>query len=210
MCNMEKVDCDSETLENADHSKKGKAKKEILYLFLMYIGLYTVSFLILIVLIRMPLFRSINILMYRGVVMIIIAGIIASLLMALFMKWKKASWLSAKDVIFVFIISCCINMVFFTLFPVTVERSVSVFMLSLMDENSEIAYSEEQITAIFVDKYVDEYGAFEKRFEEQSITGTIEKNADGTYSITDKGRFFVKVFRLISDIFDTDKSLVHP
>ena len=63
---------------------------------------------------------------------------------------------------------------------------------------------------MFVDKYVDEYGAFEKRFEEQSITGTIEKNADGTYSITDKGRFFVKVFRLISDIFDTDKSLVHP
>lgn len=210
MCNMEKVDCDSETLENADHSKKGKARKEILYLFLMYIGLYTVSFLILIVLIRMPLFRSINILMYRGVVMIIIAGIIASLLMALFMKWKKASWLSAKDVIFVFIISCCINMVFFTLFPVTVERSVSVFMLSLMDENSEIAYSEEQITAMFVDKYVDEYGAFEKRFEEQSVTGTIEKNSDGTYSITDKGRFFVKVFRLISDIFDTDKSLVHP
>ena len=100
-------------------------------------------------------------------------------------------------------------MVFFTLIPVTVERSVSVFMLSYMDNYSD-HYTQDQIAEIFVDKYVNEYGAFEKRFDEQLTTGSIEQNADGTYSITDKGRFIVKMFRLISDVFDTDKRLVEP
>ena len=116
-------------------------------------------------------------------------------------------------------------MVFFTLIPVTVERSVSVFMLSYMDtytaetENTANVsgdgnlnghFTQDQIAEIFVDKYVNEYGAFDKRFDEQLTTGSIEQNADGTYSITDKGRFIVKMFRLISDVFDTDKRLVQP
>ena len=102
------------------------------------------------------------------------------------------------------------NMVFFTLIPVTVERSVSVFMLSYMDTYSDRTYTQDQVAEIFVDKYVNEYGAFEKRFDEQLTTGTIVQNPDGTYSITDKGRFIVKLFRLISDVFDTDERLVEP
>lgn len=189
---------------------KNSAVREILLTLLTYAVLYVVSFLLLVLLIRLPIFSGMHVLMYRGIVLIIIAGIIASALMVLFKKLKGITWLSAKDAVLVFILCCSINMVFFTLIPVTVERSVSVFMLSYMDTYDERTYTEDEISEIFVDKYVTEYGAFEKRFDEQLTTGTIEKNADGSYSITSKGRLIVKLFRLISDVFETDKRLVDP
>ena len=189
---------------------KSSAVREILLTLLTYAVLYVVSFLLLVLLIRLPIFSGMHVLMYRGIVLIVISGIIASALLVLFKKLKGITWLSAKDVVLVFILCCSINMVFFTLIPVTVERSVSVFMLSYMDTYDERTYTEDEISEIFVDKYVNEYGAFEKRFDEQLTTGTIEKNADGSYSITSKGRLIVNLFRLISDVFETDKRLVDP
>ena len=180
---------------------KSSAVREILLTLLTYAVLYVVSFLLLVLLIRLPIFSGMHVLMYRGIVLIVISGIIASALLVLFKKLKGITWLSAKDVVL---------MVFFTLIPVTVERSVSVFMLSYMDTYDERTYTEDEISEIFVDKYVNEYGAFEKRFDEQLTTGTIEKNADGSYSITSKGRLIVNLFKLISDVFETDKRLVDP
>ncbi len=193
-----------------DDTSKKSAAKEILFTLLTYAVLYIISFLLLILLIRLPILKGMHVLMYRGIVMIVLAGILASVLLVVFKKWRKIEWLSAKDVVLVFILTCSINMVFFTLIPVTVERSVSVFMLSYMDTYSDRTYTEDQVAEIFVEKYVNEYGAFEKRFDEQLTTGTIVQNADGTYSITDKGRFIVKMFRAISDVFETDKRLVEP
>ena len=240
--------------DDKDIKKYISSTREIVYTLLVYTGLYIISFFLLILLIRLPLLKGMHVLMYRGIVMIVLAGIISSVLLVMFKKLRKITWLSAKDVVLVFILTCSINMVFFTLIPVTVERSVSVFMLSYMDTYSDKAddsnvsatvdggdmleikgstetdskgytgsdtdsnvnssipghYTQDQIAEIFVDKYVNEYGAFDKRFDEQLTTGSIEQNADGTYSITDKGRFIVKMFRLISDVFDTDKRLVEP
>ncbi|MBR4542354.1 MAG: hypothetical protein IKO54_09395 [Lachnospiraceae bacterium] len=202
--------CTGDNADNHDIKPSVSKAKEILFTLLTYAVLYVISFLLLILLIRLPLLKGMHVLMYRGIVMIVLAGILAAALLIVFKEWRKITWLSAKDVVLVFILTCSINMVFFTLIPVTVERSVSVFMLSYMDTYSDRTYTEDQVAEIFVDKYVNEYGAFEKRFDEQLTTGTIVQNADGTYSITDKGRFIVKLFRLISDVFDTDERLVNP
>ena len=110
----------------------------------------------------------------------------------------------------VFVIFCCVNMVIFTLIPVTVERSVSVFMLSYMDENSDQKFTKDDIGEVFTAKYVNDYGAFDKRFDEQLVTGTIVDNGDGTYTITDQGRFIVTMFRGVAKVFNTDQRLVYP
>ena len=206
---MDNIDNNITNTSVTDKKSTGAAK-EIVFTLLTYAVLYVFSFLLLVLLIRTPLLKGMHVLMYRGMVMIVLAGIMASVLLVLFKKWRKITWLSGKDVVLVFILTCSINMVFFTLIPVTVERSVSVFMLSYMDTYSDRTYTEDEVAKIFVEKYVDEYGAFEKRFDEQLTTGTIVQNEDGTYSITDKGRFIVKLFRLISDVFDTDERLVRP
>ncbi len=201
---------DNNDFKDTENLNRISSVREIIYTLLTYAVLYIISFGFMVLLIRLPLLKGMHVLMYRGIVMIVIAGVLASLLLVLYRKWRKITWLSAKDVVLVFILTCSINMVFFTLIPVTVERSVSVFMLSYMDKYSDRTYTQDEVAEIFIDKYVNEYEAFEKRFDEQLTTGSIEQNADGTYSITDKGRFIVKMFRFISDVFETDKRLVEP
>lgn len=193
-----------------DTEKKITPVREIVYTLLTYAVLYVISFLLLILLIRLPLFSGMDVLMYRGIIMIILSGLMATGLLVLFRRLKKIEWLSVKDAVLVFILCCSINMVFFTLVPVTVERSVSVFMLSYMDKDPERTFTEEEMSKIFVDTYVYEYGAFEKRFNEQLETGSIKQNPDGSYSITSKGSFLVKLFRAVADVFDTDERLVRP
>lgn len=184
--------------------------KDLLKAILLYVVMLVISFGIFVLLMRTGLLKGMEVLMYRGVVMIILSGILAAALSVTYWKLFKPAWLGVKDVLCVFIICCCVNMVFFILVPVTVERSVSVFMLSYMDQSQDNHFTQEEIGDIFVDKYVDEFGAFEKRFNEQVETGTIIQNEDGTYSLTDSGRSIVGMFRWISDVFETDKRLVYP
>lgn len=201
----------SETVKEQKTNDKWKILKDLGKTLLVYFISYCISLLVLVGLFHTPLFSSINVLMYRGIIFIVMSGIVSAVFTYIIMRIKdNKSWLSAKDIFVVFCACCCINMAMFILIPVTVERSVSVFMLSYMDENDSVSYTEDDIKKIFVDKYVDEYGAFEKRFEEQIVTGTIEETSDGKYKITDQGKSIVGMFRVVADLFQTDKRLVYP
>ncbi len=165
----------------------------------VFIGLFHTCFL-----------KSMDVFMYRGIVFLVVSSGTAAVLMGVFRHFLRKKFISWKDIILLFIGCCCVNMVFFTLVPVTVERSVSVFMLSYMEENTGTTYTKDDVEEIFVKKYVQDYGAFEKRFHEQVVTGTIQEKSDGTYEITHKGKQVVKLFRVIADWFQTDQRLVYP
>ena len=174
----------------------------------LYTFIYIVCTVLFIFLFHTGLFAEMDILMYRGALFVLITGAIAAVIMGIVRKlW---GFVTKRDIILMFTIFCCLNMMFLTLVPVTVERSVSVFMLSYMEENSDQTFTEESVSEVFVEKYVDDYGAFEKRFHEQVETGTIVQNPDGSYSITESGKFVVKMFRVVTDWFGTDQELVYP
>ena len=174
----------------------------------IYLLIYLACTALFIGLFHTGLLKNMEVLMYRGVAFIMITGVVAGVIMGIARKlW---GFITIRDIIMMFVIFCCVNMVFLTLVPVTVERSVSVFMLSYMDENSDQTFTQESVGEVFTSKYVEDYGAFEKRFDEQVVTGTIEQNPDGTYSITERGKLVVKAFRTIAEWFDTDRQLVYP
>lgn len=173
----------------------------------IYILVYVVSTIFFVALFHTPLFESMEVLMYRGIAFILITGIFAAYLMSLARKFQK-SLLDVKDIILMFCMYCCVNMVLFTLIPVTVERSVSVFTLSYMMENQK-AYTVEEMEEIFNEKYVQEFDAFDKRFTEQIVSGNVEETEAG-YIINDRGIFTVKFFRVVSKLFDTDQRLIYP
>ncbi|MCR5489178.1 MAG: hypothetical protein K6F03_03860 [Saccharofermentans sp.] len=193
-------------------SKKDESKKtsagSVIKLILIYIGIYLVCSLMFVALFHTGLLKNMNVLMYRGIAFIVLTGLIAAIVMGVIKKFWK--FVTVRDTIMMFVIFCCVNTVLFTLIPVTVERSVSVFMLSYMDENSDKTFTQDSVGEIFTAKYVNDYGAFEKRFNEQVVTGTIKQNPDGTYSITDRGRLIVWGFRTCAKWFDTDRRLVYP
>ena len=192
-------------------TKTGKSSgnaKSILALIGIYALIYIVCSVMFVALFHTGILKNMEVLMYRGMAFIIITGVIAAVVMGVIRKFW--GFITVRDIIMMFVIFCCVNTVIFTLVPVTVERSVSVFMLSYMDENSDQTFTQESVGEVFTSKYVEDYGAFEKRFHEQVETGTIVQNPDGTYSITDRGRFIVKMFRTIAEWFDTDRRLVYP
>lgn len=190
--------------------EKGKGKgKRILLTIGVYVLIYIVCTLIFIGLFHTRLLSGLDVLMYKGTAFIILTGIIAGIIMFLIMKFIKFLKLCGKDVLLMFFLYCCINMVLFTLIPVTVERSVSVFMLSYMYENEDKAFTEEEMSDIFKDIYVDDFGAFDKRFHEQIVSGNIEEKENG-YVLTGSGRNVVKIFRLVSKWFCTDQRIVYP
>ena len=192
-------------------SKTGKGSGNagsIAALIGIYALIYIVCSAMFIGLFHTGILKNMEVLMYRGVVFIVITGLIAAVVMGIVRKFW--GFITIRDIIMMFVIFCCVNMVIFTLVPVTVERSVSVFMLSYMEENSDQTFTQESVGEVFTSKYVEDYGAFEKRFNEQIVTGTIEENADGTYSITPRGKFIVEAFRTIAEWFDTDRRLVYP
>ena len=192
-------------------SKTGKGSGtagSVFALIGLYVLIYLVCTALFIALFHTSFLGGLDVLMYRGAAFIIITGTVSAVIMGVIRKFW--GFVTVRDIIMMFVIFCCVNMVFLTLIPVTVERSVSVFMLSYMDENSDQTFTEESVGEVFTTKYVDDYGAFEKRFHEQVETGTIVENPDGTYSITDSGRFVVKMFRTIAEWFGTDQRLVYP
>ena len=194
-------------MTKTEKSGKGNFKK-VAGLVGIYALIYIVCTAMFIGLFHTGILKSMDVLMYRGIVFIIITGVIAAVVMGIVRKFWK--FVTVRDIIMMFTIFCCVNTVLFTLIPVTVERSVSVFMLSYMEENSDQTFTQESVGEVFTTKYVEDYGAFEKRFNEQVETGTIVENPDGSYSITERGKFIVKMFRTIAEWFDTDRRLVYP
>ena len=190
-----------------EKSKKTSAG-DVIKLILIYAVIYVVCSLMFVALFHTGLLKGMNVLMYRGIAFIVLTGIVSAIVMGIVRKFWK--FVTIRDIIMMFVIFCCVNTVIFTLVPVTVERSISVFMLSYMDENSDKTFTQDSVGEIFTTKYVNDYGAFEKRFNEQVVTGTIKQNEDGTYSITERGRFIVSIFRTLAEWFDTDRRLVYP
>ncbi|MGN0482355.1 MAG: hypothetical protein ACI4HI_02270 [Lachnospiraceae bacterium] len=187
-----------------------KNVRNVLKLIGAYVLIYLICTIIFVALFHTQFLKGMSVLMYKGVVFILLTGVLAAILMFVFWKIFRCNFIETKDIILMFCGFCCVNMVLFTLIPVTVERSVSVFMLSYMEENEELTYTEDSVSGIFVEKYVNDYGAFEKRFHEQLVSGNIRKNEDGTYSITENGKRIVQMFRMISKWFNTDQRLVYP
>lgn len=181
--------------------------KKILLWIVIFLTVYLLGTIMFIALFHTPVLNHMNVLMYRGVGLLVLSGIFVAVISTLVKRFIYRK-LEGKDIVMMFLMFCCVNMVLFTLIPVTVERSVSVFMLSYMSDHEEQVYTEDDIEEVFLQYYVEEYGAFAKRFEEQEITGTIDPK-DGGYQITDKGKFLVKMFRMVGDLFDTDRRLLY-
>ena len=173
----------------------------------IYAAIYLVCSAIFVGLFHTPVLKGLEVLMYRGIIFILISGALSAVIM-FFCKKKWQDLFDSKDFLLMFLGFCCVNMVLFTLIPVTVERSVSVFTLSYMEENPK-AYTIEEMEEIFNEKYVQEFNAFDKRFKEQIVSGNVEETENG-YVINDRGKATVKFFRIIGAMFNTDERLVYP
>lgn len=185
--------------------------KKLILTTVVYALVMIISTLFFILLFHTPILKKLNVFFYRGCFFLVLSSIFAVVCILICKKVFSKLELEIKDAFVIFFLFFGFTLGWFVLIPVTVERSISVYMLSYMDQNDKQGITSDEFGDIFYQNYITDYGAFDKRFDEQITSGNIEKLKDGDgYVITDSGRNIVGLFRICANLFDTDKWLVYP
>ena len=100
------------------------------------------------------------------------------------------------------IVSCSLLSSFFIVFPVTIDRSLTVFILRKIEV--ENAMTEEQVQHALKDEYVTDGEAGKRRILEQELSGNIK--CDKSCVLTKQGKVFLGFSLMIDVLFRTAES----
>lgn len=87
---------------------------------------------------------------------------------------------------------------FFVVFPVTFERSITMYLLKTVNQNQSI--TKKELEKKLINEYILKNQALEKRLNEQKIIDFIEVKKNKVY-LTEKAKKFLKMANLIDKIF---------
>lgn len=96
-------------------------------------------------------------------------------------------------------------------FPVTIDRSFSVYMLGALyrSETSGQVLDLEQLSSVTRTYFFDNR-MLQRRINEQIATGSITIGKSGQVTLTDKGKSIVLISRMIGFLFDLDQKNYAP
>ncbi|MGQ0671816.1 MAG: hypothetical protein ACT4N2_02885 [Hyphomicrobium sp.] len=163
------------------------------------------GFVLLVALFKSGVFGGIDILFYRGLVLCAIAAPLTALLTAAVLRRLGRSGL--RDATAAAVLSLGVNLSVLVILPVTVDRSVSVFVLGYMNAHAGEAMTPAEVDAGFRRIYLDRLHQIDRRLKEQTISGNLVEK-DGRYTISDQGRAFMRTASWIAWAFDTDRRLI--
>ena len=151
----------------------------------------------------------IHIFFYRGLAIIATACLLHAVMMTFALRWFSARRISPANVVSVVAMAAMLNLTFFTLVPVNLDRSISVFLLAWMDKNDDRPMSRADLRDVFQTVYVTRYAAIERRINEQVASGNIELLPRG-YALTGRGRLFNRFARAVGIVFSVDPRFLDP
>jgi hypothetical protein len=149
--------------------------------------------------------HQISILFYRGLVLIAIGAVVCFVVLLLasrkWPQWKPRDAVSACG------FACGVAVCLLLVLPVTIDRSVTVFILAQMAARPDRSFTPAEMRSIFTDVYLGRFQQIERRLEEQEISGNLARDAAG-FRITPQGLAFVEFARALSKTFQTDPRFV--
>lgn len=149
-----------------------------------------------------PLLGGISIIFYRG---LLVNGLLAILIIA--MGLFRRRWRTEPIMILAAAaVSFSVNLSYLVIVPVTIDRSISVFLLSAIDDAPR-PVDPIALQRLFIDRYVIDMKQIERRIEEQQSSGNIVL-VDGEIMLTDRGRMFMQFARNQSRLIGTDPRFV--
>lgn len=176
-------------------------KKMIVSVIALYVGVFIIFSCVFLLLFHTALFASQHVLVYRGVGLLGVTAFIISLLAVCFGRPLAMYW---QTIVAAIIISIAMHMSMFVVFPVTFERSVTMFTLeSLQSAKTNVCggLSKKSMEEKLIQDYVIGRDAMAKRIEEQSIIHMIEKNND-CYTVTDQATRFLQFSHIVKSIYN--------
>ena len=177
--------------------------RSLLLLALAYCATIALGFLLYVALIRSPLLGGVAILFYRGVV---IAGVVAFLLLVAGIAARHQMRLAPETLVGAVALSLAFNISFLIVFPVTFDRSITMFLLARI-ERQDGQLDARGLERVFVRQYLGDLRQIDRRIAEQSLSGTIRVER-GRIHITPQGRRLLEGARLVGGWFGADPRFV--
>lgn len=164
-------------------------------------------------LLRTPLLADYKVYLYRLLIfemLSCIALLIVAVVVAVKLK-REAIWgFTFSAQVMCIGLSTLFMALFFSLGPMPIERSYTIYSLADMSDHPDVTYTAEDIKTQFIEGYIEGANESQKRIDEQVTIGNLEQTSEG-YRITDKGRNLVALYRFIEAIFPVpDESSIYP
>jgi len=168
-------------------------------IFIQYFGVFVSFSALFIFLFHTPLLIGQSVLFYRGLGFLLITALFVLIILAGLRFWIK---LNAQTVIAAVMMSLSFNLAFFIVFPVTFERSVTIYLLNRLNLGFEnkTCPDKGKLEKDLIDNYVIKNQAVQKRVIEQKIINTVSE-ANSCIAITQRGRDFLEFARFINKIY---------
>ncbi len=150
---------------------------------------------------------GVEIMFYRGV--IALAFVFVALLVLFWFALRRAPaalGLSDRDSIGGALVATSLLLAAFVLGPITVDRSISVFMLTKFEQTGA-PMTRDAARDAFVGAYVDDWRQIDRRLHEQEVSGNLVQTPAG-WELTAQGRAFLRVARVMSAAFGGDPRFV--
>jgi hypothetical protein len=185
---------------------RGSAVRQIAALAALYAAALILGGAIFVGLFHLGAFPQVGVLFYRGLFALAATYVLLVLALGVFGR-RLPSGLAPppRDIFGAATVAVSLLCAGFVLGPVTVDRSISVFMLSRFDAHSPI--TERQARDAFVSTYVDDWAQIGRRLREQEVSGNLRQTPQG-WEITPQGRAFMRTARVVSRLFDADPRFV--
>lgn len=151
--------------------------------------------------------KIITVYFYKGCSIILFSFIVSLLYTILFIKLKLFS--SIINLVSLNFCLFCLTIGYFGVIPVSLDRSISVFLLGYMYQHQE-PLSKEEMEEVFLEKYMKEYHAMDRRIHEQQISGNIVVDNEGKVCLSEQGKSFIESSIMISKIFNTEDKFLVP
>ncbi|KAA0123832.1 hypothetical protein CIW48_10055 [Methylobacterium sp. P1-11] len=174
---------------------------------LLQAGAVLLGFGCFVLLFQTDLWSGVTILFYRGLILLGVAFLLTLAAMAGLAGFGRAWGLRRRDALGACILSLSLNLSVFVILPVTVDRSISVFLLGQMAAHPEERFSPERARRVFETVYLGAFRQMDRRLAEQQASGNVAPMADG-YVITPQGSAFIHFCALVARVFRTDTRLI--
>jgi len=158
---------------------------------------FTLHASIWILLIQTPILIGL-VLFYRGIFLLFLSLAIVLLITNVYTIINRKTHIFAEKLMHSLTslsVLCC----FFVVFPVTTDRSVTVFILKKMESVHKI--SESEVNSIIVSDYVVGQNAGNRRLKEQVLSGNIK--CEDECMLTSQGKLFLRFSDIVDTVFRT-------
>ena len=162
--------------------------------FLLFSSVYLLVF-------HTPLLSGQIVLFYRGIELLFLVSVVGLAVGAAISF--KTKYIRLETAVAAVIMSASIHLALFVVFPVTFDRSVTMYLLNSLktpQTSTCSGLSKTNLESTFIQGYVKDQDAVGRRIKEQAVTDFVRQNGQ-CVTLTNKGIQFLKFSEAVKRIY---------